>query len=61
MLFGRKNAPSTYQQMVSITFNDYLGIFMKLFLNDFSVFNDLETHLIKLWLCFDECMHIIQY
>jgi hypothetical protein len=30
-------------------------VFMKLFLNDFSVFNNLDTHLPKLWICFDKC------
>jgi hypothetical protein len=28
---------------------------MKLFLDDFSVFNNLDTHLPKLRLCFDKC------
>jgi hypothetical protein len=28
---------------------------MKLFLDDFNVFNDLKTHLAKLWLCFEKC------
>ncbi len=30
-------------------------MFMKLFLDDFSVFNDLNTHLTNLQLCFDKC------
>jgi hypothetical protein len=28
---------------------------MKLFMDDFSMFNDLNIHLPKLWLCFDIC------
>ncbi len=28
---------------------------MKLFLDDFNMFNDLDTHLPKLQLCFDKC------
>jgi hypothetical protein len=55
MPFGIKNSPPTYQQIVSATFKDYLGVFMKLFLDDFNVFNDLDTHLPKLRLCFDKC------
>jgi hypothetical protein len=55
MPFGLKNAPPTYQQVVNTTFKDYLGMFMKLFMYDFSVFNDLNTHLTKLRLCFDKC------
>ncbi len=48
MPFGLKNAPPTYQKMVSKAFKDYLHDFMKLFLDDFIVFNDLDTHLPKL-------------
>jgi len=29
-------------------------MFMKLFLDDFNVFSDLDTHLTKLQLCFDK-------
>jgi len=28
---------------------------MKPFMDDFSMFNDMDTHLPKLWLCFDKC------
>jgi hypothetical protein len=55
MPFGLKNAPPTYQWVVHTTFKDYLGVFMKLFLDGFSVFNYLNTHLTKLQLCFDNC------
>jgi hypothetical protein len=55
MPFRLKNAPPTYQWVMSMAFKDYLRIFMKLFLDDFSVFNDLNTHLTKLQLCFDKC------
>ncbi len=55
MPFGFKNVPPTYQWVVNTTFKDYLGVFMKLFLDDFSVFNDLNTHLTKLQLCFYKC------
>ncbi len=32
-------------------FQDYLGIFMKLFLDNFKVFSALKTYRDKLWLC----------
>jgi hypothetical protein len=32
-----------------------LDDFMKLFLDDFMVFCDLDTHLSKLWKCFKKC------
>jgi hypothetical protein len=38
MPFRLKNAPPTYQHVTSTTFKDYLGMFMKLFLDDFNVF-----------------------
>jgi len=53
--FGLKNVPPTYQRAMSITFKDYLGVFMKLFLDDFDMFSDLDNHLLKLRLCFDKC------
>jgi hypothetical protein len=55
MSFGLKNAPPTYQRAVSMAFKEYFGIFMKLFLDNFNVFNDQNTHLQKLHLCFDKC------
>lgn len=55
MPLGLKNAPPTYQWVVSMAFQDYLGIFMKSFLDNFNVFNDLKTYRDKLWLCFDKC------
>jgi hypothetical protein len=55
MPFGLKNAPPTYQWVVSTTFKDYLGLFMKLFLDDFSMFSNLDTRLPKLQLCLDKC------
>jgi hypothetical protein len=42
MPFGLKNVPPTYQQVVSIAFKDYFGVFMKLFLDGFNVFSDLS-------------------
>jgi hypothetical protein len=54
MPFGFNNVPPTYQWAVNTTSKDYLGVFMKLFLDDFSVFSDLNIYLTKLWLCFDK-------
>ena len=48
MPFGLKNAPPTYQRIVNQIFKDYLNDFMKLFLDDFSVYSDVATHLPKL-------------
>jgi hypothetical protein len=55
MPFGLKNAKQTYQRIMNTTFKDYFGMFMKLFLDDLSVFNNLDIHLPKLRLCFDKC------
>ncbi len=37
------------------TFKEYLDNFMKIFLDDFTVYNDMENHLSKLRLCFQKC------
>jgi hypothetical protein len=55
MLIKLKNAPPTYQWTFSMAFKEYFGLLMKLFFNDFNVFNDLKTHLAKLLLCFSKC------
>jgi hypothetical protein len=48
MLFMLKNAPPTYQRVMNKAFKDYLDDFMKFFLDDFIIFDYLDTHLFKL-------------
>jgi hypothetical protein len=55
MSFGVKNGPPTYQITVTKTFRKYLDDFMKIFLDDFTLYNDMESHLQKLKLCFQKC------
>ena len=55
MPFGLKNAPPTYQRAVNKAFRDFIGDFMKLFLDDFSVYSDIISHLVKLRKCFEKC------
>jgi hypothetical protein len=55
MPFGVQNKPPTFQRVVSGTFKEYLGQFMKIFLDDFTVYSDMENHLMKLKLCFKKC------
>jgi hypothetical protein len=54
MPFGLKNVSPTYQWAMNMAFCEYLKVFMKLFLDDLNVFNDLNLHLAKLLLCFDK-------
>ncbi len=55
MPFNVKNGPPTFQITVSKTFRKNLDQFMKIFLNDFMVYNDMESHLMKLILYFQKC------
>jgi len=55
MPFGLNNIPLKYLKIIDATFKEYLGSFMKLFLDDFSLFNDIEIDLSKLQLCFNKC------
>jgi hypothetical protein len=55
MPFGITNGPPTYQWVVDRVFKDYLGKFMKLFLDDFIVYSSIEDHIHKLRLCFIKC------
>ncbi len=55
MPFGVKNGPPTYQRAITKTFHEYIDVFMKIFLDDFIIFNGLWTHLEKLRKCFLKC------
>jgi hypothetical protein len=55
MPFGVKNGPPTFQRAVSRTFIKYLNQFMKIFLDDFIIYSDMESHLMKLRFCFKKC------
>jgi len=45
MLFGVKNGLQTYERAITKAFKEYLGDFMKIFLDDFIVYNDMDNHL----------------
>jgi hypothetical protein len=55
MSFGVKNGPPTCQKAMTKTFKKYLDNFMKIFLDDFTMYNDMESHLQKLLQCFQKC------
>ncbi len=55
MSFGVKNGPPTYKKAMTKTFREYLDNFMKIFLDDFTVYSDMESHLQKLKLHFQKC------
>ncbi len=44
MPFGVKNGPLTYYRVVSRAFINYLHKFIKIFLDDFNVYNDMDIH-----------------
>ncbi len=52
MPFGVKNGPPIFQIVVSKTFKKYLDQFMKIFLDCFTVYSDMENHLMKFKLWF---------
>jgi len=51
MPFEVKNEPRTYRRAMTKAFIEYLNYFMKIFLDDFTMYNDMENHLQK-QLCF---------
>ncbi len=55
MPFGVKIGPPTFQRAISKCFGEYLDQFIKIFLGDFIVYNDMESHLMKFRLCFQKC------
>jgi hypothetical protein len=52
MPFGVKNGPPTYQRAIIKAFHEYVDVFMKIFLGNFTIFSDMSTHLKKLKNCF---------
>jgi len=52
MPFGVKNGPPTYQRAMTKAFHEYIDAFMKIFLDDFTIFSDLSTHFKKFKKCF---------
>lgn len=55
MTFGLKNAPPTFQKFIQKAFTPYLTSFMRVFLDDFSVFGKISEHITHLKLCFEQC------
>ncbi len=55
MPFGIKNGPPTYHKAITKMFCEYINVFMKIFLDDFMIFNGMLTHLEKLRKCFIKC------
>jgi hypothetical protein len=45
MPFAVKNGPPTYQRAVTKAFKKYLNNFMKMCLDDFKMYSDMESHL----------------
>jgi hypothetical protein len=52
MPFGLCNAPRTFQRLMNKVFDPFLGLFLRVFIDDFGVYSDRASHLAKLELIF---------
>jgi len=52
MPFGLCNAPGTFQRLMNKVFDPFLGLFLRVFIDDFRVYSDRASHLAKLELVF---------
>jgi len=52
MPFGLCNAPGTFQRLMNKVFDPFLGLFLRVFIDDFRVYSDRTSHLAKLELVF---------
>jgi len=52
MPFGLCNALGTFQRLMNKDFEPFLGLFLRVFIDDFGVYNDRASHLAKLELVF---------
>jgi hypothetical protein len=55
MPFGVKNGPPTYQRVITKASHEYIDVFMTIFLDDFTIFNDLSIHLDQFKKCSLKC------
>lgn len=55
MNFCLKNAPATFQRMVTEIFQDFLQSLMRVFIDDFSIFGNKAQYLDHLSLCLSRC------
>jgi hypothetical protein len=55
MPFGLCNALATFQQAITEAFREYIGEFMQVFLDDFTIYGDVANHLHLLDKCFCWC------
>ena len=53
MMFGLKNASTTFQRIISEIFSEYIPAFMKVFLDNFVVYRTRKDHLHHLRLCLE--------
>jgi hypothetical protein len=58
MPFGVKNGPPTYERAITKAFHVCIDVFMKIFVDDFTIFSDLSIHLKKLKKC---CLKFKEY
>ena len=54
-VFGLKMAPTTFQRIITKIFDEYILMFMKVFLDDFAIYGPQMEHLSQLRLCLDRC------
>ncbi len=52
MPFGLCNALGTFQHLMNKVFDPFLGLFLRVFIDDFGVYSDRASHLAKLELVF---------
>jgi hypothetical protein len=55
MPFGLCNALVTFQKLVTKAFKEYLNKFMRVFLDDFSVYGSKKDHFDQLQKCLEYC------
>jgi hypothetical protein len=55
MPFGLCNASGTFQRLMNKVFELFLGLFLRVFIDDFGIYSDRASHLAKLELVF-QCL-----
>ena len=58
MPFGLKNAPAVFSRIVIAAFREYIHKFLKVYMDDWTVYSLLKDHATLLCIMFDRCQQL---
>jgi hypothetical protein len=53
-----KNAPTMFLRIVIVVFQDFIHIFLEVYMDDWTMYSLLKEHIGLLWLIFSHCRNL---